>query len=67
MCLPQTAAQHICEERMIAIPVPLVIERGDEEISLFQFLQDRLPVGAPGERVAQCAGHPIEDRREQQK
>ena len=44
--------QNIRKELMIAIPMPFIVKRRQEEIVAFQFFQDCLAVCAPRERIA---------------
>jgi hypothetical protein len=46
---------------MVTIPTPLVVQRDHEQVGVLETLQRRLPIGVPGNGVAQGSAHPIED------
>ncbi|HVL06028.1 MAG TPA: hypothetical protein VM388_08570 [Acidimicrobiales bacterium] len=64
--LRQPRSQHVTEEVVVAVPVPAVVERYEEQVRLLERLQHGLPAVLAGQRVAQCAGQSGEDRGLQQ-
>ena len=52
----EPGAQRVGEEVVVAIPVSLVVQWGQEEVVALQPLEQRLAVAAAGERVAQATG-----------
>ena len=63
--LPQALAQQFSKEMVIAIPLPLVVERDDEQVGAFEIFQRRLPGTCRGEQhgLAQRTAQAIEDAR----
>ena len=65
--LRQVAAQELGKEVVVAVPVPLLVERDDEEVGLFQLLEGALPRPSPGSRryahhcIAKQPAQPVED------
>ena len=57
----QALAQQLGKKMVIAIPVPRLIQRNDEEVGVFQHFQGRLAVVLAGEGVAQGSCQPVED------
>src|SRR5260370_35768189 len=52
---------------VIAVPPPLVIQRYQEEIGLFQPLKRRLPLRISRHRLTERTRHPLQDRGLEQK
>ena len=57
----QNAAQEIQEQRVIAIPVAVTVERLDEQLRALEAFEQRLAVRDPEQGVAQLARHPVDD------
>src|SRR5215217_9347736 len=57
----EAAAQEVGEEVMVAVPVPLVVERDDEEVLPLQSLQHLLAIIAAGDRIAEGSGQVFGD------
>ena len=55
----EPAAQVVGEQVVVAEPLPLGVQRAQEQIAPLQFLQHRLAVGAPAQRVGQLAAEPV--------
>jgi len=64
---PEPASKEICEEIMVTVPAPLVVQSEEEEVLPLKTLQHRLPIGVAGEIVAQRSGKIVEDRGRKQK
>ena len=66
--MPQPLPQQIGKEPVIAIPLPLVIQRDDEQVGAFEIFQRLLSrtSGVPSTAFAQRAAQAIEDRCAQQ-
>src|SRR3979411_1079282 len=58
----EPSAQRIGEEVVVAVPLSLVIEWGQEQVVALQLLEQLLAVAAAGESVAQAAGELLQDR-----
>ena len=59
----QTSAEGVGEQVVVAVPATLVVEGDDEQVVALQRLEHRLPVGRTRERVAQRAGHLVQEGR----
>jgi hypothetical protein len=57
----EAAAQELGEEVVVAVPVPLVVERDDEEVIPLQSLQHLLALIAAGDRIAECTSQVFGD------
>ena len=62
MGCPQPGAQDLGEQRVIAVPAPLVVERDDQEVGALQLLESRLAVAPSGDRLAERSAQALEDR-----
>ena len=67
----QALPENIRKEMVITIPMPLIIQRDDKEIHLFQGFQHRLPIDRLGcirvdDGLAQRSAQAIQDRGLQQ-
>ena len=58
----EAVLQQIAEQMMIAVPFSRYVERHDEQVGLVQVDQHLLPVGVPGQGVAQRTAQPLQDR-----
>ena len=58
--------QDVREELVEAIPVPLLIEWGDEEVAALKELEHRLAVVLPGDGITQGAAQLVENGGMQQ-
>src|SRR5436305_2114617 len=67
--LLQSLPQQICEEMVIAVPTPLVVQGDEEQVGAFEILEGCLPGnrGVQQNGITQQARQPVEDRRAQQK
>src|SRR5512136_1884241 len=65
----QALPQQIAKEMMIAVPMPLVVQGDDEQISVFEILQGCLPGSQGGEHhgITQGAAQAVKDGCAQQK
>ncbi len=60
--LQQVRAQDVAEQVVVAVPLPTVVERYDEQVGALQRLEHG-PAAAPaGHGVAERAAEPLEDR-----
>jgi hypothetical protein len=64
--LRQARSQDVGEQVVVAVPVPAVVQRNEEQVRPLQRLQHGLPVFVAGQGVAQGAVHPAQDRCLQQ-
>ena len=62
LLVEQPGPEHVGEEVVVAVPVPAIVERDEEEVRPIEPLEHRLPAAAAGDGVAQRPGEPIEDR-----
>jgi hypothetical protein len=62
----QLAAQHLGEEMVVPVPDPVVIGRDQEQVLSLQPLDELGGVVAPGDRVTQRRGEPVENGRPEQ-
>ncbi len=62
----QLQLQQVREQVMIADPGPRRVQRYHERVRLLQLLQHPLAPRAPGHRIGQRAGHPLQHRGPQQ-
>src|SRR3990172_5736056 len=60
--LLQALAQEIGEETMVAIPMPVVVEREQEQVRALEVFEHPLTLELAGEGVAQRAGEAIQNR-----
>ena len=63
---PQPGAEDLGEERVIAVPASLVVERDDQEVRALELLEPRLAVGLAGDGLAQRTAQAVEDRGAQE-
>ena len=63
---PQPGAEDLREQRVVAVPPPLVVERDDEQVRALELLQSRLAVRAAGDRIAERSAHAVEERGPQE-
>ena len=63
----QARPQHLGEQMVVAIPLPLVVQGDEEEVRPLQGHEHVAPVVAAGHGITQRPGEPVEDRRAQQK
>ena len=64
--LCQPGSQHVCEQVVIAVPLPPVVERNQEQVAAIEGLEHGLAAALPGDRVAQRAVEPVQDGGVQQ-
>ena len=62
----QLRAEHVGEQVVVAVPLPVVVERDEEQVGPLERDQPRRPPGLAGDGIAQRAGEPLEDGRLQQ-
>jgi hypothetical protein len=62
----QVRAQHVGEQVVVAVPLPMVVERDEEQVGPLQRHQPRRAAGLTGDGVAQPTGEPVEDGGPQQ-
>jgi hypothetical protein len=55
--------KHVSEDVVVAVPVPAVIQRDDEQVLAAQGLEHLAATARLRDRVAQVAGQPVEDGR----
>ena len=60
---PQAGPEDLREQRVVAIPGPLVVERDDQQVGALQLLQAPLAVRLARDGVAQRPAQAVEDRR----
>src|SRR2546423_8147067 len=60
--LLQVAGEHLGKQRMIAVPVPLVVERVHEEVRVVECFQHRLAPFLTGHGVAEWSAEAFKDR-----
>ena len=63
MLVEQPGPEQVGEQVVIAVPAAPVVERDEEQVGPLERLEHRRPAGPAGDRVAQRAGEPVEDRR----
>jgi hypothetical protein len=63
LSLRQQAQEHLAEQPVIAVPVPVIVQGDEKEILALQAVDDPRRVGGAGNRVAQGRGEPVEDGR----
>ena len=59
----QLCQQELPKEVVVAVPLPVVVERGDEEVVLRQAGEQRVGVAHAGHGSAQPGGEAVQDRR----
>src|SRR5439155_19036004 len=66
--LLQSLAQQISEELVIAVPPPLVVQRDEEQVGVFDILEGFLPRTRGGEQngITKRAAQAVQDRCAQQ-
>ena len=57
------AAQHLCEQRVVAVPDAVTVERDEEQVRPLQLVQLRGRAGLPEDRVAERSGEAVEHGR----
>ena len=62
----QVRAEDVGEQVVVAVPLPPVVERDDEEVGALERHQGRLAAVASRDGVAERPGESLEDRRPQQ-
>ena len=62
----QLRAQQVGEQRVVAEPAAVTVERDDERVSAHELLEPQLSRDAAGQRVCERTAHPIDDRGSQQ-
>ena len=58
----QMSLQDVAEQVVVAVPAAVVVERDEEQVLPVQRWQHGPPVGPAGDRVAERAGEPVQDR-----
>ena len=58
----QTREEYVGEQVMVAIPLALIVERHQEQISSLELLEHRLPIGLAGDSVGRGPAQPGQDR-----
>ena len=58
---PQAGAKDLREQRVVAVPLPLVVERDDQEVCALELLEPSLAVGTSGDGIADRPAQAIED------
>jgi hypothetical protein len=59
--LPETGAEQVGEQVVVAPPAAYLVERHQEQVGALDLFQQLLAVAAVGDRVAQRPGQPLED------
>jgi hypothetical protein len=59
----ELGVQQVGEQVVIAVPLPMIVERRQEEVGVLELYQQACGAVATGGGVAERAGHPLEDRR----
>ena len=62
----QAGTQHLGEEVVIAVPLAMVVERNEKQVRPVQGLERAVAPATAGDRIAEVAGQPREDRRLEQ-
>lgn len=58
----ESGAQSVREQMVVAVPLPLVVERDEEHVVPVQLFEHLMPVRPSGERIAERTGEPVQDR-----
>ena len=66
IALEQSVPEHVREQLVVAIPLPAVVERDQEEVGSLELHQDLGGALPSGGRVAERPTHRVEDRRLEQ-
>jgi hypothetical protein len=66
VAVAQLGAQQLAQQRVVAVPRPVVPERGDERVLALELDEDVLGAGALEQVVREVAADEIDDRRAQQ-
>jgi hypothetical protein len=59
----EVRGQDVGEQVVVPVPLPLVVERDEEEVGALERHQGRLSARPPGDGVTERAGESLEDRR----
>ena len=62
----QARPQHVGEQVVVAVPLPPVVQRDDEQVGALQGHDHLATVGAAGDGVTQRSGEPVQNRGLQQ-
>ena len=62
----QARPQHVGEQVVVAVPLPPIVQRDDEQVGALQGRDHLAAVVAAGDGVTQRSGEPVENRRLQQ-
>ena len=62
----QLCPQQLREERVVAVPVPVVVERRQQRAAMLEAGEHSLTVGAAGQRIGELTAHRVDDRRAQE-
>ena len=62
----QLRAQQLAQQRVVAVPGPVVAERGDQRVLALELREHVLGVRAAGQPVGEVAADEVDDRRAQQ-
>src|SRR6266487_1800058 len=60
LCLPQTGAQHLGKQVMVAIPLPFIVKGNQEQVAPLDLRQPRLAIVSAAHGIAQGATEPIQ-------
>ena len=66
LLVEEPGLEDVGEEVVVAVPLAAVVQRDQEEVVPVEGLEQGPAAGLAGDRVAQGAGHPVEDRGLQQ-
>lgn len=63
----QLVPQQVCEEVVVTVPIPLLVQWDEEEVHPLQLLQGFLASAPPCHCLAQPGVHPVQDRSIEEK
>jgi hypothetical protein len=61
-CLPQTGEQEFGKQWVVAVPLPVRVQRDKKNVRLFKLPQHLMTIRVPRQRVAQRASQPVKYR-----